>query len=423
MSFFKKYFKGDPHIWAIIVGLSVFSLLAVYSSTGTMAYLYKGGNTAIYIIRHSGFLAFGLSVAFILHMLPNKYYRISRWLIVIIIPLLVFTLFFGVDENEATRRIPIFGLTFQTSDLAKMVLIMHLADRLVIWQKEIRNFKKTLLPLFFIIGLVCALIVPANFSTAAMLFGVCVILLFVGGASKRQLSALCAITLMLGALLVSGLYGLHQVGVKNNAKQGSIYINNVTQRGVTIVNRIDRFIGNNPEDDSLGKNYQAKQAKIAVGTGGFFGKGPGNSVQRNFLPHPYSDFIFAIIIEEYGIIFGGIPLLFLYINLLSCSIQIVRKCDKTYPAFLVMGLSLSVVFQALVNMAVAVGLIPVTGQPLPFVSMGGTSMLFTGAAFGIILSVSREQRRQEELQNRRTAEKKPTEPESEQENEQENEYV
>ena len=411
MNFFKKYFKGDPNIWAIIVGLSVFSLLAVYSSTGTLAYRWQGGNTAIYIIRHSGFLAVGLTVAFVLHMFPYKYYaRISQLLMVIVIPLLVFTLLFGVDENDATRRISIFGLTFQTSDLAKMALIMYLAQRLALRQEEIREFKKTLLPIFVIIGLVCVLIFPANFSTAVMLFGVCVILLFVGRASIRQLSGLCAITLLLGALLVSCLYGLHQFGEKIDAKQGSFYINNITQRGVTIVNRFDRFVGNNPEDESLGKNFQVTQAKIAIGTGGFFGKGPGNSTQRNFLPHPYSDFIFAIIIEEWGVV-GGTIVIFLYLNLLYRTILIVRKCDKTFPAFLVMGLSLSVVFQAFVNMAVAVGLIPVTGQPLPLISMGGTSILFTGAAFGIILSVSREVRRQEELQARKTVEKKTVEPE------------
>jgi cell division protein FtsW len=223
----------------------------------------------------------------------------------------------------------------------------------------------------------------------------------VGRASIRQLSGLCAITLVLGALLVGSLYGLQKAGINNN----------ITQRGTTIVNRFDRFFGDNTEnEDILGKNFQETQAKIAIGTGGiFWGKGPGNSVQRNFLPHPYSDFIFAIIIEEYGVL-GGIIILFLYLNLLYRTILIVRKCDKTFPAFLVTGLSLSVVFQALVNMAVAVGLLPVTGQPLPLISMGGTSMLFTGAAFGIILSVSREVRRQEELQARRTAEKKQMEP-------------
>ena len=404
MSFFKKYFKGDPNIWAIIVGLSVFSLLAVYSSTGTLAYRWTGGNTAFYIIRHSGFLAFGLMVAFVLHMFPYKYYaRISQWLMVIVIPLLVFTLLFGVDENDATRRIYIFGLTFQTSDLAKMALIIYLAQRLASRQEEIRDFKKTLLPMFVIIGLVCVLILPANFSTAAMLFVICVILLFVGRASIRQLSGLCAITLVVCVTVVASLIGLQKVGADRF----------VPERFDTWVNRFERYFSDNTKNsDVLGKNFQAEQAKIAVGTGGiFWGKGPGNSVQRNFLPHPYSDFIFAIIIEEYGVL-GGMAVLFLYLNFLYRTILIVRKCDKTFPAFLVTGLSLSVVFQALINMSVAVGLLPVTGQPLPLISMGGTSILFTGAAFGIVLSVSREVRRQEELQARKNVEKKTVESES-----------
>jgi len=284
---------------------------------------------------------------------------------------------------------------------------MFLAQRLASRQEEIRDFKKTLLPMFIIIGLVCVLILPSNFSTAAMLFGICVMLLFVGRASFRQLSGLCAITLLAGAILVGGLYGLQKAGVSNV----------VTQRAETWVKRVDRFFGDNPEDNSLTENYQALQAKIAVGTGGlFWGKGPGNSVQRNFLPHPYSDFIFAIILEEYGVL-GGIIVLFLYLNLLYRSILIVRKCDKTFPAFLVMGLSLSVVFQAFINMSVAVGLIPVTGQPLPLISMGGTSMLFTGAALGIILSVSREIRKEDEVKSRKTAEKQPAETEPEPETE------
>jgi len=402
MSFLKKHFKGDPNIWAIIVGLSVFSLLAVYSSTGTLAYRTAGGNTAYHIIRHTSFLVIGLTVTFVLHMFPYKYYAlISQWLMVVVIPLLVFTLLFGVDENDATRRISILGLTFQSSDLAKMALIMYLAQRLASRQSEIRELKKTLLPMFIMIGLVCVLILPANFSTSAMLFGVCVVLLFVGRASIKQLSGLCAITMVIGVILVASLYLMQKSGIDNN----------ITQRGTTIVNRIERFWGNNAEeDDVLGKNFQTTQAKIAVGTGGFFGKGPGNSVQRNFLPHPYSDFIFAIIIEEWGIL-GGMAVLFLYLNLLYRTILIVRKCDKTFPAFLVTGLSLSVVFQALINMAVAVGLMPVTGQPLPLISMGGTSILFTGAALGIILSVSREVRRQEELRARKVA--KEAEAESE----------
>ena len=406
MNFFKKFFKGDPNIWAIIVGLSVFSLLAVYSSTGALAYLWKSGNTAFYIIRHSGLLMFGLSIAFVLHMFPHKYYaRISQWLMVIVVPLLILTMLYGDEVNFAKRAF----LGFQTSDLAKMALLMFLAQWLASRQNTIRDFKKTLLPIFIIIGIVCLLILPSNLSTAAMLFAVCVVLLFVGRTSIRQLSFLCAITLVVVALLVMSLYMLNQKFDVDNV---------LTKRAVTWVNRIDRFFGDNPEVDNLGENFQAIQAKIAVGTGGFFGKGPGNSVQRNYLPHSYSDFIFAIIIEEYGIL-GGLFVLFLYLNLLYRSILIVRKCDKTFPAFLVMGLSLSVVFQALLNMAVAVGLLPVTGQPLPLISMGGTSMLFTGAAFGIILSVSREIRKKEDLQARKTAEKKPTETEPEPEAEKE----
>jgi len=386
MNFFKKYFKGDPHIWAIIVGLSVFSLLAVYSSTGTLAYRWMGGNTAFYILRHSTFLMFGLMAAFVLHMIPYRFYAgISQLLIILVIPLLLLTLIFGV--GSAPRWLSVFGMTFQSSDLAKMALIMYLAQRLASRQEEIGDFKKTLVPMFVVIGLVCVLIMPANFSTAALLFTVCVLLLFVGRASVKHLASLCAITLVLGAILVGSLWGLQKAGVNNV----------VTQRAVTWVNRIDRFWGNSPQENVLDENFQAIQAKIAVGTGGFFGKGPGNSVQRNFLPHPYSDFIFAIIVEEWGV-FGGMILIFLYINLLYRSILIVRKCDKTFPAFLVMGLSFIVVFQALINMGVAVGLMPITGQPLPLVSMGGTSMLFTGAAFGIILSVSRDVRRKEEPQ-------------------------
>ncbi len=396
MNFFKKYFKGDPNIWAIIVGLSVFSLLAVYSSTGTLAYRWTGGNTAFYVIRHSGFLAVGLMMTFVLHMFPYKYYaRISQWLLIIVVPLLLFTLAFGVDENDATRRISIFGLTFQTSDLAKMALIMYLAQKLAFNQDKILDFKKTLLPMFITIAVVCALILPANFSTAALLFIICVILLFVGRVSVKQLSGLCLISLVAGLILVGSLYGLQKAGMNNV----------VTQRAGTWVARVERFFSDDPEDASLAENYQATQAKIAVGTGGIFGKGPGNSVQRNFLPHPYSDFIFAIIIEEWGII-GGAIVLFLYLNLLYRTVLIVRRCDKTFPAFLAAGLALSVVFQALINMMVAVGLIPVTGQPLPLISMGGTSILFTGAAFGIILGISREVKNREEAQAKAKAEEK-----------------
>ena len=391
MNFFKKYFKGDPHIWAIILGLSVFSLLAVYSSSGSLAYRFKEGNTAIYIMRHSVFLAIGLVTTFILHIFPYKYYaRLSQWMMILVAPLLFFTLFFGVEGNNAPRWLSIFGMSFQTSDLAKMALIMYLAQRLASKQNEIHDFKKTIAPMLVIIGLVCVLILPANFSTAAMLFAVCLMMLFVGRVSFKHMASLCAIALVMMTLLVGSFYGLQKIGVEHR----------VVQRGTTIVNRIDRFFDKSEKDDLLGYNFQANQARIAVGTGGFIPSGPGTSIQRNFLPHSYSDFIFAIIIEEYSI-FGGLMVIVLYLSLLYRSILIVRKCEKTFPAFLVMGLSLSIIFQAFVNMAVSVGLMPVTGQPLPLISMGGTSILFTGAALGIILSVSREVRRQDELKARK----------------------
>ena len=392
MNFLKNNFKGDSHIWGIIVGLCVFSLLAVYSSSGSLAYRFKEGNTAIYIIRHAGLLAIGLAIAFILHKFPSKFYaRISHLLIIIVVPLLAVTLFFGVEENNATRWLSIFGITFQTSDLAKIALIMFLAERLASKQNDINNFKKTLLPMFIIIGIVCILILPANFSTSIMLFAICVMLLFVGRTSLKQLASLCAISLVLIGIIVASLYGMQKIGIDNA----------LTQRATTIVMRIVRYVDKDPQKDYQGYNYQERQAKIAVGTGGFFPSGPGTSVQRNFLPHSYSDFIFAIIIEEWGLIIGGIFLVLLYITLLYRSIVIVQKCDKTFPALLVIGLSLSIVFQALINMAVAVGLMPVTGQPLPLISMGGTSILFTGAAFGIILSVSREVGKKDELKARK----------------------
>jgi cell division protein FtsW len=409
MDFFKKYFKGDPYIWAIILGLSVFSLLAVYSSTGTLAHKFQQGNTAFYIFRHSRFLIVALMATFVLQMFPYKYYaRISQWLLIIVVPMLFVTLLSGSGHN-APRWLSIFGMTFQTSDFAKMALIMYLAQRLAVRQDVIQDFKKTVIPMYVVICLVCVLIMPANLSTAVLLFFVCMIMLFVGRVSIKHMSKLALITAVAGTMLIGGLYGLKQVGVNNVA----------TQRVETWVNRVVRHFSADKDVYSLSGNYQIEQAKIAIGTGGIFGKAPGNSVQRNFLPHPYSDFIFAIIVEEFGVI-GAIIILFLYINLLYRSIAIVRKCDKTFPAFLVIGLSLVIVVQALINMAVAVGVIPVTGQPLPLISMGGTSMLFTGAALGIILSISREQNEEDVSKKPRTKIKKPEEiSEEEQEQTQE----
>ncbi len=372
---FKRYFKGDRVIWLIIVLLSVVSLLAVYSSTGSLAYRYQGGNTAYYFIKQLSFLGAGLAVIFLVHLIPYKVYSpLAPLLLYIAIPLLLVTLLFGTNINQAARwlEIPGLGVTIQTSDFAKLALVLYVARLLSLRQNDIKDLKKTFIPLVIPIAIVCLLILPANFSTAVMLGLVCWIMLFIGRISLRHLIGFSG----LGVLLI-GLFVF--IALQTNS----------ISRVQTWKNRIENF-----SSGESGENYQAQQSKIAIATGGVVGKGPGNSTQRNMLPHPYSDFIYAIIIEEYGLIGGGLVLFFYMVLLFRAGI-IIKKARRTFPAFLAMGLTLLLVFQAMVNMAVAVNLIPVTGQPLPLVSMGGTSLLFTSASFGILLSISRSQNKEE----------------------------
>ena len=370
----KRYLKGDAVIWAVIVSLSLISLLAVYSSTGTLAYKYHDGNTAFYVMRHFTFQFIGLVIIFVTHLIPYKYYsRLSQLLLLLSIPLLALTLVFGRDINDASRwlTIPGLGFKFQTSDFAKLALMMYIARILSLRQEDIKDFKKAFLPIIIPVGMVCVLILPANLSTALMVFVVSVVLMYIGRISIKHLSLL-------------GLTGVVFLGL-------FIWLAPMTKtklghRVETWKHRAENYAGGT--NDKEQSNFQAEQAKIAIATGGILGKGPGNSMQRNFLPHPYSDFIYAIIIEEYGLT-GGIVVLVLYLWILFRAGIMVRKSDRTFPAFLAIGLALMLSFQALINMAVAVNLFPVTGQTLPIVSMGGTSMLFSYFALGIILSVSR----------------------------------
>jgi len=372
----KKYFKGDAVVWAVIISLSLISLLAVYSSTGTLAYKYQHGNTAYYVLKHFTFQFIGLVIIFATHTIPYKYYsRLSQLLLLLSIPLLGLTLVFGQNINEASRwlTLPGLGFSFQTSDFAKLAVIMFVARQLSLKQENIKDFKKTFLPIIGWVCLVCLLILPANFSTSAILFGAAILLMFVGRISIKHILLLGAAGIVFVAILiVMAVYVFHYEG-----------------RIQTWKARVENFISPKSEE-----NFQVEQAKIAVATGGIIGKGPGNSVQRNFLPHPYSDFIYSIIIEEYGLV-GGVTILFFYLWLLFRAGIMVRKSDRTFPAFLAFGLTLILVFQAMVNMAVAVNLFPVTGQPLPMVSMGRSSMLFSCFALGIILSVSRGNRENE----------------------------
>lgn len=377
--------KGDKWIWIIVILLSGWSLLAVYSSVGTLAYK-EGKGSETYLFKHFAVIAIGLVLMYLSHKLDYRYYAgISKLLMIITIPLLLFTLLFGASINDASRwlTIPVINQSFQTSDLAKLALITFLARMLSKKAFEIKDLKKSFIPIMGTVLAVFLLIALANLSTALMLFSVAILLLLIGRVSFKQIAVVC----LAGGVLLMGVLFLGP-------------------RRKTYVSRLEGFFKTEEVIDSKkavsfqeDKNFQANNAKIAIATGGLFGKGWGNSVQRNVLPHPYSDFIFAIIIEEYGTI-GGFILLALYLILMYRVIRIVTLSPRAFGAFLAAGLGFSLTIQALANMAVAVGLGPVTGVPLPLVSMGGTSILFTSIALGIILSVSRnveELKGQEEL--------------------------
>ncbi|WP_214071373.1 FtsW/RodA/SpoVE family cell cycle protein [Mucilaginibacter sp. dw_454] len=358
--------KGDRWIWLIVILLSLISLLSVYSAIGTLAYKRGVGVESI-LMKHLAMIVGGIALMYISHKLDYRYYSgISKLLMYITIPLLFYTLIFGSHVNDASRwiAIPGTGLSFQTSDLAKLALITFLARSLSRKQENIKDVKQSFIPIMGAVCLVFILIALANLSTALMLFGVSVLLLIIGRISIKQI----AVTCLAGAILLTGVIFLGP-------------------RRKTYVSRIHTFM--HPEAANPDKSFQADHAKIAIASGGIFGKGPGKSSEVNYLPEAYSDEIYAIIIEEYGMI-GGIVLIGIYLFLLYRCIKIVTKAPKAFGALLAAGLSFSLTIQAFANMAVAVGLGPVTGVPLPFVSMGGTSMLFTSVAFGIILSVSRD---------------------------------
>lgn len=374
--------KGDKIIWAIVVLLSVFSLLTVYSSTGTLAYKNQGGNTDYYMMKHLIILIVGLGLMYLAHKIKYVYYSplfaAALW---VSIPLLVLTLIFGLDLNDAKRVLPLpFNLTFQTSDLAKLTLIIYLARLLTKKQDQIKDFRTAFVPLILPVLTVVFLIMPANLSTALMLFTTSLVLLFIGGVDLKYILAL-----VISGIFVFAIFVLIIIQLPED-QQG---------RMETWKNRIENHI----KDE--GEPYQVEQAKIAVASGGLLGKGPGNSTQRNFLPHPYSDFIYSIIIEEYGYV-GGVFVLLLYIILLHRAVVIVTKIPQTFGAFLTIGVVFSLVLQAMINMAVNVDVLPVTGQPLPLVSMGGTSIWFTSLSIGIVLSVSKEVESKEKEKSEKT---------------------
>lgn len=377
------YVKGDKVIWAIMFLLSLLSVLVVYSAVVTLAHKFKQGNTEYYLLKHFVIIALGFGIAYVIHKIKYTVFsKVAQIGFILSIPLLIYTLLKGVSAGEASRwlEIPGLGLTFQSSDIAKLMLLIYVARILTIKAKELHEFRPVFRYLLVPISIVCILIFPANFSTAALLFFNCLLLMFIGGINFKILLKICGGLILIGALLCTWIW------MAPDTIPGG--------RGNTWKSRIDNYSSGDSKS-----NYQSEQAKIAIATGGVIGKGPGNSTQRAFLPQASSDFIYAIIIEEYGLMIGFV-LLFLYMILLYRGIKILRDNDKPFGGLVAIGLSFSLVFQALVNMAVAVNLFPVTGQPLPLISMGGTSIWFTMIALGIILSVSRsiEDKSEEKLE-------------------------
>jgi cell division protein FtsW len=368
-----KQIKGDRAIWAIATLLAIFSFLPVYSAASNLAYVGGTGNTFTFFLKHFMHLVLGFAIMFGVHKVPYKYFRgLSIIMIPIVLVLLVVTMLQGttIEGANASRwiQIPIVNMSFQTSTLASVVLMVYVARYLSKIKDKKVSFKETIVPLWLPVFLILILILPANFSTTAIVFSMVVMLAFIGGYPLRYL------VVMLGA----GILGLVFFVLVAKA-----FPEAMPNRIDTWMSRIENFT--NGADTKA--DYQIEKAKIAIASGGIQGVGPGKSKQKNFLPQSSSDFIFAIIIEEYGLI-GGLFLLLLYSWLLFRIVIVSQKADSIFGKLLVLGVGLPIVFQALINMAVAVELFPVTGQTLPLISSGGTSIWMTCLAIGIILSVS-----------------------------------
>lgn len=379
-----SHLKGDRAIWAIIALLALFSFLPVYSAASNLAYIKGDGNTMRFLIKHGMHLLLGFAILFGVHKVPFHYFKgLSIILLPFVLVLLVVTLAQGtvMQGANASRwiQIPFVGVSFQTSTLAAVVLMVYVARYLAKIKDRQVNFKETLVPLWLPVGAVLIFILPANFSTTAIIFVMTITLVFLGGYPIRYLLNIIGmgiVALLFFILIAKAFPGLFE------------------NRVATWESRIENFFDGTVDPDA---DYQIEKAKIAIASGGPFGLGPGKSVQKNFLPQSSSDFIYAIIVEEWGL-FGALLLLLLYMLLLFRIVVVAHKADHTFGKLLVIGVGLPIVFQALINMAVAVQLFPVTGQTLPLVSSGGTSIWMTCMALGIILSVSakREAQRKEE---------------------------
>jgi len=381
--------RGDKYIWGLVLVLSLISILVVYSATGSLAYKMYRGNTSVYLFKQVFFTLIGLIVIFGLHRVNYTFFsRLAIIFLFLSAGLLVYTLAFGAKINDGSRwvKLPIINLTIQSSDVAKLALFMYISKVLSKKQEVIKDFKKGFLPVIWPVFLICALIMPANLSNALLTGATSLLLMFIGRVSLKHIGLTILVAMIPVAIIISVAMATH----KSNANPGQAKPEVAESlkgfgRFSTWVSRVQDFMYAEKNDVP----YQVQQAKIAIANGGIlFGLGPGNSRQRNFLPQAYNDFIYSIIIEEYGLI-GGAFIIFIYLVFLFRCIRIFRRCPYAFGAFLALGLSFTLIIQAVANMAVNVNIVPVTGVTLPLVSMGGSSFIFTCCSIGLILSVAR----------------------------------
>lgn len=385
-SLLKRYLKGDATIWMVFAMLCIVSIIEMYSASSQLAYSSESHTAPM--LRHVGFLALGAILAVIVHVIPYRFIRLFAYVgLILSFFLLIFVLLKGEKSNDASRWLTIFGFKFQPSELAKISVIVVAADFISRIKNHKTDEKKYFWSTILMLAVICPLILLENFSTAFVLFGVVMLMMFIGKVSLIRLS-------LLGVSLVFMLV-MGYTFVKNVPKES---MPKFFDRSYTWVGRIDRFT---EEKDKTQKyvitdeNLQEQHGKIAIARGGFFGLGPGNSIQRDYLPQAYSDFIYAIIVEETGLI-GGVFVILLYLILLFRAGKIATESPSVFPAVLVIGLSLMIVIQTFVSMSVATSLGPVTGQPLPLISRGGTSTLITCIYFGIILGITSQIKQKED---------------------------
>ncbi len=378
MKNFLKNIEGDRAIWAIVTVLAILSFMPVYSASTNLVYVTNSGTPAFHLFKHFVLLFFGFLIIYGVHKIPYRYFSGGSVLMLpFVMGLLVYTMAQGTTINGANAsrwiQIPFIGVGFQTSTLAGLVLMVFVARYLARNKERDITFKESLWQLWLPIAITLILILPANFSTTAIVFAMILLLVFIGGYPIKYIASIVGIGILVLSLFVLTAKALPDA---------------MPNRVDTWISRIENFSNKNAEE-----GYQVEKAKIAIAIGGLKGRGPGKSVQKNFLPQSSSDFIYAIIVEEYGLL-GAVVVVLMYFLLLFRILIAAKKATTIFATLLIIGVGLPIIFQAMINMAVAVNILPVTGQTLPLISSGGTSIWMTCFAIGIILSVTTEKEKE-----------------------------